>query len=196
MRPTRLILLVLTILSAALAACDTLATETRFSVKADEVAVVYSQGLGALEDTLYEGDYEINPLQQGVVFYPLFWQVYTFRDGQMLNDSGIGGDAIEATTTDGATVRVSLSLVFSINADEIDVVFDSWGTEDYRTGYIRPTARRVVRELISPLSADDLRSLPELELQQQIEVFLRAEFEANGFLLQRVDVLGVGIGEG
>lgn len=170
-----------------LAACDALPNDATIVVKADEIAVVYAQDTGALEATLYEGAYDI-AAQQSVAFYPLFWQVYTFRDEFTLNDRALGDEAIEAYTFDEAKMRVSLTLVFRLNADEIDVIFDTWGNADYRVGYIRPTAQRVVRDIIGIYSANSLYGLEISNLQVQIENALRAELEANGFLLQRVDL--------
>lgn len=170
-----------------LTACDALPNDSTIVVKADEIAVIYAQDTGALEDTLYEGAYDIQP-QQSVAFYPLFWQVYTFRDEFTLSDRGLGDEAIEAYTLDETKWRVSLTLVFRLNADEIDMIFDSWGNADYRVGYIRPTAQRVVREIMSDYDAQGLAALSPEDLQPQIEDALRAELEANGFLLQRVDL--------
>jgi len=170
-----------------LTACDALPGDSHIVVKADEVAVVYAQNTGAFEKTLPTGDYTIDPLQ-GVVFYPLFWQVYTFRDGQARMDSALGGEAIDVPTSDNTAVRVSLSLVFRVNADHIDLIYDAWGADDYRVNYIRPTARRVVHDVLGLYTAADLAALAPSALQQQIETALRDELEANGFLLQRVDV--------
>ena len=177
----------LCVLLIILGACDAIPREAGIVVKPDEVAVIYAEETGALEDTLYEGTYALEP-QQGVTFYPLFWQVYTFRDEYTLSERALGDEAIEAYTLDEAKMRVSLTLVFRLNADEIDVIFDSWGHSDYRVGYVRPTTRRVVRAIIQSYTANDLSTLPLSSLQIQIEEALRNEFEANGFLLQRVDV--------
>jgi hypothetical protein len=170
-----------------LTACDALPTDTSIVVKPDEIAVIYAQNTGALEDTLYEGAYDLEP-QQGVTFYPLFWQVYTFRDEYTLSDRAIGDEAIEAYTLDETRIRVSLTFVFRLNADEIDTIFDSWANADYRVGYIRPTTRRVVQDVIRTYTAEDLSAMAFIDLQQQIENALRIELEANGFLLQRVDL--------
>jgi regulator of protease activity HflC (stomatin/prohibitin superfamily) len=192
MQLSRSIYFLLSLVMIVLSACDALPTDATIVVKADEIAVVYAQDTGALENTLYEGAYDIAP-QQSVAFYPLFWQVYTFRDEFTLSDRALGDEAIEAYTIDEAKMRVSMTLVFRLNADEIDVIFDSWGNADYRVGYIRPTARRVIRDVIGLYTAQDLSELPSIDLQTQIENALRAELEANGFLLQRVDVEDVRI---
>ena len=86
--------------------------------------MVYAQDTGALEDTLYEGAYDIEP-QQAVTFYPLFWQVYTFRDEYTLSDRALGDEAIEAYTLDEEKMRVSLTLVFRLNADEAKEI-EAW----------------------------------------------------------------------
>lgn len=178
-----------------LAACDAIPSDTGIVVKHDEIAVVYAQDTGALESTLYEGVYDIEP-QQGVTFYPLFWQVYTFRDEYTLSDRALGDEAIEAYTLDEGKMRVSLTLVFRLNADEIDVIFDSWGNSDYRVGYIRPTTRRVVKDVIGVYNVQSLYTLAPETLQLQIENALRPELEENGFLLQRVDLGDVIFPEG
>ena|GEM_PF-3024198 len=196
MHRSRPMALLLCAVMLILAACDALPADSSIVVKADEVAVVYAQDTGALENTLTEGRYEIQALQQGVMFYPLFWQVYSFRDEYTLNDGALGGDAIEAQTIDETEVRVNVSLVFRVNADEIEVIFDSWGSDDYRPGYIHPTARRVVKDIIGLYSAQSLSTLAASDLQVRIENALRAEFEANGFLLQRVDLGEVVIVDG
>src|SRR5687767_1257731 len=115
---SRTVTLWLCLMTIFLAACDALPTPSSIVVKPNEVAVVYAQETGALEDTLYEGTYDIDLLEQSVMFYPLFWQVYSFRDEYTLSDGALGGDAIEARTIDDVEVRVSLSLVFRVNADE------------------------------------------------------------------------------
>lgn len=188
MHLSRPIALLLWAVMLILAACDAIPADSSIVVRPDEIAVVYAQDTGALRTILTEGRYDIQPLQEDVLFYPLFWQVYSFRDEFTLNDGALGGDAIEARTLDETEIRVNLSFVFRVNADEVDVIFDSWGSDDYRPGYIRPTARRVVKDIIGVYSARSLSTLAASDLQVQIENALRSEFEANGFLLQRVDL--------
>lgn len=195
MRSIRLIPLLLSAVLFVLAACDAVPLDSTIAVKPNEVAVVYNRETGALQDTLYEGTYTIDPIRESVVFYPLFSQVYTFDNTLPHADESLGADSIEAQTQDQATVYISAVLVFAINIDQIDLVYQHWGSIDYRAAFIRPQVRSTVRDLISTWAAQDLAPQSPNRLAALLEPRLRDALASEGFLLLRVDVLDVDIVE-
>jgi regulator of protease activity HflC (stomatin/prohibitin superfamily) len=177
-----------------LAACSAVETSQQILVQADEIAVVIDTATGDLKEPLQPGTHTINTLDERVVFYPTFVQLYAFAGNVETNtDFSTSAPVITATTSDNIPVTLSLGVAFRVNPTSVNSIHAAWaGTQgDYRAGYIRVVTRLITQTVVSAYSAADLLALPHEDLAARITTPLSREFETNGFSLERVDIYEV-----
>jgi regulator of protease activity HflC (stomatin/prohibitin superfamily) len=95
-------------------------------------------------------------------------------------------DAVEALTLDGQEVLVGITIFFRIDPEQVNVIRTRWG-KDYLPNFIRPTARGIVRDVVSEYPADTIWNVGRLDFEADIAERLTASFAEEGFIL--VDVL-------
>jgi regulator of protease activity HflC (stomatin/prohibitin superfamily) len=177
-----------------LAACSAVETSQQIIVQADEIAVVIDSATGDLKEPLQPGTHTINTLDERVVFYPTFVQLYAFTGSADANaDFATSAPAITATTSDNLPVTLSLGVAFRVNPASVNSIHAEWaGTPgDYRAGYVRVVTRLITQTVVSAYSAAELQALPRADLAARITTPLGREFEMNGFVLERVDIYDV-----
>jgi regulator of protease activity HflC (stomatin/prohibitin superfamily) len=184
----------LILLVTVLAGCDILETGQQVIVRDNEIGVLSDAATGEMQ-TLQPGTHIYDPFNQNVTFYPTFVQHYMFSGSNTGMDTVTASPAVEAQTLDGTAVTISLSVVFRINPENVILVHQNWyGTAgDFRVGYIRPATRMLVQSVVSTVDLQTLTTLLPAELADRFTVPLRDDMAANGFILERIDVLRVDV---
>lgn len=152
-------------------------------VEPTRVAVVINTLTGAVEEPRRGGTHVIVPVvQQVATDYPITQQEYTMSaragEGARTNED----DAIEARTSDGQTVRLDVTVIFNVNAERANELYRSWG-QNYIQGFVRPTARSIVREVVANFSAEQIYGEARAQLGDDITVALRSAFEVQSLAL-------------
>lgn len=147
-----------------------------------ERGVVFRQ-IGGGETDLLE------PLSAGLQWVVPFVDQVTIYDisRQSVTMAGDGGEsggrgAVNAISSDGQIVRVDVTVVYALDAVQVNDVHRNWrGT--YTDGLIVPQTRSQVRNAISNFSAENIYSGGREELEIQISDGLRTALEREGFTL-------------
>ncbi len=163
-------------------------------VQPTEIAVVFNTLSGQLETPRTQGTHIVVPVIQQITYLPLNQQEYTMSatpdEGQVRGD-----DAVEATTVDGQTVSLDVTIFYSIDPTKANDVYKRWppvnpGESGYLT-FIRSTARTVVRNIVATFRADAIYGQGRNAMQQQINEQMATEFAKEGFNLNAVNVRGL-----
>lgn len=152
-------------------------------VEPTRVAVVINTLTGTVEEPRRGGTHVIVPVvQQVATDYPITQQEYTMSgragEGARSNED----DAIEARTNDGQTVQLDVTVIFNVNGERANDLYRSWG-QNYILGFVRPTVRSVVREVVANFSAEQIYGEARAQLGDDITTDLRAAFEAQSLNL-------------
>lgn len=122
-----------------------------------ERAVVFNNLTGELENPREPGLHIIIPGIQQTFIYRVSRQEYTM--------SGIEGegaqsrsDAIEARSIDGQEVFVDITIIFTIDPENVNTVHRNWSdaTQGYVLELIRPTVRSITRDVIATARAEEI----------------------------------------
>jgi len=155
-------------------------------VEPTQVAVVVNTLTGQVEEPKRGGLHIVVPVAQRVaVYYPITQQEYTMS-ASISEGARQGDDAVEARTNDGQTVSLDITILFRIPPETANGLYLDWN-ETYLDGYIRPTARAVVREVVSAYSAAQIYGEARVQLGDDIENTLAARFQEEN--LESTDLL-------
>jgi regulator of protease activity HflC (stomatin/prohibitin superfamily) len=159
-----------------------------------QVAVITNTLTGNLESPRNPGTSIIIPGLQVPSFYPTNQLEYTMSS---TSDEGqrAGNDAVEATTVDGQRVTLDVTIFYSVNpsSDTINTFHRRWG-QNWES-FIRSTARTVVRDIVATFRAESIYGQGRADMQTRINDAMRTEIEEEGFLLNSVDIRGLGFSE-
>ncbi len=147
-----------------------------------QVAVVVNTFSGSVDEPKRAGLLIVAPIAQRVaVYYPITQLEYTMS---ATNDEGsrAGDDSVEARTADGQTVQMDVTVIFRVVPDEADELYLSWN-ENYLIGFIRPTTRAIIREVVSAFSAEQIYGEARVQLGEDIKVALQERFAEEHFAL-------------
>ncbi|MBC8171748.1 MAG: prohibitin family protein, partial [Anaerolineae bacterium] len=185
--------IVLAVVGLALGGLLTLVSGGILVVEPTQVAVVTNTLNGTLEEPARgAGTTVILPMIQTATLYDVRQQEYTMS---ATSDEGArqGDDAVEATTVDGQQVRVDITVIFSVDPVNANTVHLRFGNdrEQWISRFLRPTARTVVRDVISTLPAEEIYGLRRNEMQAQMEEAMRTRMAAEGFTLSSFLVRGL-----
>jgi regulator of protease activity HflC (stomatin/prohibitin superfamily) len=159
-------------------------------VNVTQVAVITNTLTGQLETPRRPGTSVIIPGLQTAVFYPTNQLDYTMSatafEGQVSGD-----DAVDATTVDGQSVALDVTIFYSINPEPeaINRFHTRWGQN--WENFIRSTGRTVVRDIVATFRAEAIYGQGRVQMQSQINELMRSELEREGFILNSVDVRGL-----
>jgi regulator of protease activity HflC (stomatin/prohibitin superfamily) len=161
-----------------------------------QVAVITNTLNGQLETPARgPGTSIIIPGLQQATLYNTRQQEYT-----MSESSGEGArpndDAVEATTVDGQQVRVDVTVIYSLDRTKVNDTHVRWGKDGngqdaYIEGFLRPTARTVVRDIIATLRAENIYGAQRNEMQLAIEAAMTDEMANEGLILSSFLVRGL-----
>lgn len=156
-----------------------------------QVAVVANTLTGSVENPRRGGTHVIVPVVQRVaVFYPVTQQEYTMSarlgEGQRSGED----DAVEARTSDGQTLSMDVTILYRIVPDKANDLYLDWN-ENYIAGFVRPTARSIVREIVSKYSAEQIYGEAREQLGDDIRDavavrFTQENLELTDFLVRDI----------
>ncbi len=131
----------------------------------------------------------LTPLSPGLQWVIPFVDQVTIYDvsRQSVTMSGDGSEnsgrgAVNAISSDGQVVRVDVTVVYALDALQVNDVHRNWrGT--YADGLVVPQTRSQVRNAISNFSAENIYSGGRQELEIAISEGLQTALEREGFTL-------------
>jgi prohibitin 2 len=165
-------------------------------VEPTQVAVITNTLNGTLEEPeRTAGTTVIVPIVQQATLYDTRQREYTMAEsvteGIRPND-----DAVNATTIDGQQVSVDVTIIYSLDRTEANTVHLRWGKDEngndaYIEGFIRPTARTVVRDVIAQFQAESIYGAQRTEMQTLMAQAMREEMAQEGLTLSSFLVRGL-----
>lgn len=147
----------------------------------NQTAVVFNTLTGSLETPRRSGTHIIVPILQQYTIYPLEQQQYTMA-GAEEEGARPGDDAVRARTVDGQEVRLDVSILFGIDPNNVNIVHQRWQMR-YVNDFIRPTARGIVRDVVSRFRAEEIYGQRRGEMEDDIQELLRQRMGEEGLLL-------------
>jgi len=150
-------------------------------VQPQQVAVVFNTLNGNLETERRSGTSIVIPVIQEYTLYPINQQEYTMS-GTLAEGQRAGDDAVPARTSDGQAVALDVTVLFNIDPTQANLIHTRW-PNNYADGFIRPTVRSLVRDVVSGYTATDIYSDGRTEMQLAIETQLREKMLVEGLLL-------------
>lgn len=161
-------------------------------VQPQEVAVVFNTLTGTLEQPRNRGTHVVVPIIQQTTIYSITQREYTMS---ATSDEGSrsGNDQVDATTVDGQTVGLDVTIFYSLNPARINDIHTRWpaGVENY----VRSTSRTVIRDVISTFRAEDIYGSERANMQIQVNDLMTRELDTEGLLLNSVDIRGLSFSE-
>lgn len=125
----------------------------------------------------------IFPFLEYEVRYPIYWQTYTMShiptEGAVLGD-----DSIRARTSDGQEVRLSSSVIFRLDFEQLVSIHIDW-QERYIIDLVRPVIRGVVRSQVSQFTVREVNSHERQDLEIALSRLLRAQFMDKGLIMDQ-----------
>ncbi|MFW5748312.1 MAG: SPFH domain-containing protein [Chloroflexota bacterium] len=157
-------------------------------VQPQEVAVVFQTLNGQLENPRGAGTHIIIPVVQEATIYPVRQQEYTMSDSE---EEGNVNDAIVARTFDGQEVRLDVTVLFNIKADNVNELHQRW-QDTYLLEFVRPTVRNLVRTQVAQYEAEAIYGAQRAEMEGRAGDAIRAAFEREaleltGFLVRSLN---------
>lgn len=124
-------------------------------VEPTEAAVVINTLSGDVGTPLTGGTHIVLPIVQRVAAqYPVTQQEYTMS-ATANEGSQSGDDSVEARTQDGQTVRFDITIIYRIPSETAGGLYQRWN-QNYLNGFIRPTTRSIVRDVVSQYTAEEI----------------------------------------
>jgi len=151
-------------------------------VEPTQVAVVVNSLSGQVDEPKRAGLHIVVPVAQRVaIYYPITQQEYTMSASSS-EGARQGDDAVVARTSDGQTVNLDVTLLYRIPPESANSLYLDWN-ENYLDGFIRPTARSIVREVVSAFSAEQIYGEARAQLADDIDTALAESFTAENLEL-------------
>lgn len=96
-----------------------------------------------------------------------------------------GADSITTLTKEGLTVNVDLTLLYSIQPEQADVIYTTVGL-DYKDVLIRPNLRSVIREVIANYEAKEIYSEKRSEIESEILTRFKDSLSNRGIIIENI----------
>ena len=155
-------------------------------VEPTEVAVVINTLSGNVDIPLDGGTHVVLPIIQRVAAtYPVTQQEYTMS-ATANEGSQSGDDSVEARTKDGQTVNFDITIIYQIPANTSGGLYKRWN-QNYLNGFIRPTTRAIVRDVVSKYTAEQIFGEARTQMAQDIKDAATPRFAVEN--LQLSDML-------
>jgi prohibitin 1 len=149
-----------------------------------QVAVVVNSLTGQVEEPKRAGLHIVVPITQRVAITE-YTMSNTYDAGGRVSDV-----PVEARTSDGQTVLIDVTVIFRIAPDQADDLYLSWN-ENYLDGFVRPTSRSIIREVVSAYSAEQIYGEARVQLGDDIEQAISARFTEEHLELTDLLVRGI-----
>jgi prohibitin 2 len=159
-------------------------------VNVTEVAVITNTLTGNLETPRRPGTSVVIPGLQVATFYPTNQLDYTMSETDFEGTVG-GDDAVDATTVDGQSVQLDVTIFYSINPEpeSVNRFHTRWGQN--WENFIRSTGRTVVRDIVATYRAEAIYGQGRVQMQAEVNALMQEQLEAEGFILNSVDIRGL-----
>ena len=150
-------------------------------VQPTELAVVFNTLSGQLETPRGPGTNLILPGVQQPVMYDVSQKQYTMV-GTVEDGARTGDDSVRARTTDGQEVRLDITVLYSIDPEQVNTIHTRWQNR-YESDFVRPTTRGLVRDVVSAYRAEEIYGQVRGEMEEQIQMLLTERMAQEGLLL-------------
>ncbi|PIY17200.1 band 7 protein [Candidatus Dojkabacteria bacterium CG_4_9_14_3_um_filter_150_Dojkabacteria_WS6_41_13] len=94
-----------------------------------------------------------------------------------------GDDSVEARASDGAQVKVDITVLFHVKPDAAMTIFKELGV-DYEAKIIRPVIRSAIREVIAKYTVTEVFSTKRDEIAQKIKEQVASDVEPRGVVVE------------
>ncbi len=162
-------------------------------VQPTERAVVFNTLSGSLETPRLPGTNIIIPVLQQAQTYDMSQQQYTMS-GQSSEGARSGDDAVRGRTVDGQEVLLDITVLYSIDPDQVNLIHQRW-QDRYEDDFIRPTTRGFVRDIVSAFRADDIYGERRGEMEDSIQALLTSRMSEEGLILSDLLVRDINFSE-
>lgn len=154
-----------------------------------QAAVVFNDLTGELEEPRGPGLHIIIPLFQHATLYRVSRQEYTMSGHTGEGARSATDDAIAARSIDGQEVFVDVTIIFSIDPENVNIVHKNWSdaSQGYIEGLIRPQVRTIVRDVIATVAAEEIYSSGRESIQTDMKDRAEKRLGSEGFTV--IDVL-------
>ncbi|MBA3871187.1 MAG: prohibitin family protein [Chloroflexota bacterium] len=147
-----------------------------------QVAIVVNTLSGELLPPLNSGTHIVVPIiQQVSVDYPITQQEYTMAAGST-EGAQAGDDSVDSRTKDGQTVKLDVTVLFHIVPTEAGALYLAWN-DNYLAGFVRPTTRAIVREVVSKYTAEQIYGEARVQLGADIKQSIGDRFTTEHLAL-------------
>ena len=136
---------------------------------------------GYRAETLPPGIHFIIPGFETVVRYPISRQTYTMS-ATTGEGAVTGDDSITARTSDGQSVFIDASVIYTLDPNKISQVHIEWQNR-YQDELVRPQSRGIIRDVVSQYGVEDVVSSKRSDIVDQIRKALTAKLADNGLVL-------------
>jgi regulator of protease activity HflC (stomatin/prohibitin superfamily) len=151
-------------------------------VQPTQVAIVVNTLSGDLLPPLNGGTHIVAPIiQQVAVNYPITQQEYTMAAAET-EGAQTGDDSVDSRTKDGQTVKLDVTVLFHVVPSEAGQLYLAWNN-NYLQGFVRPTARALVREIVSKYTAEQIYGEARVQLGADIKDAISQRFTTEHLAL-------------
>jgi regulator of protease activity HflC (stomatin/prohibitin superfamily) len=160
-------------------------------VEPTQTAVIVNTFTGELDPVARRGGtHIIVPIVQQPFIYPISQQSVTM-DGQ---PSGTDEGAVVARTSDGQEVRLDVSVLYSVNPNNVNRLHLTWQTR-YENEFVLPNVRGVVRDAVSAFEAAQIYAGGRENLSESAFTRLASRMERDGLILSDLIIRNITFSE-
>lgn len=159
-------------------------------VAPQQIAVVFETIRGELSEPRREGTHIIIPVLQEATIYDISRQEYTMASGREEAVQNRHDDGIIARTLDGQEVELDVTVLFSVDTDQVNDIHRNWENR-YRESFVRPTVRNLIRNAVSNYNAEAIYGISREELELDAEESVRVRFAREGLLLDDLQIRSI-----
>lgn len=163
------------------------------SVEPQQVAVVFNTLSGSLDEPRGPGTHVIVPVVQQATIYDTFQREYTMA-GATSEGARQGNDAVRARTVDGQEVSMDVTVIYGVNPAEVNTLHQRWQSR-FEENLVRPTARGIIRDVMSQFRAEQIYGEGRTEMEQGIEGALRQRMAEEALIVSDVLVRDINFSE-
>ncbi len=163
-------------------------------VEPTESAVVINTLSGDVGTPLTGGTHIVLPIVQRVAAqYPVTQQEYTMSASLSEGSTG-GDDSVEARTQDGQTVKIDITIIYRLPAETAGGLYQRWN-QNYLNGFIRPTTRSIVRDVVSQFTAEQIYGEARSQMATDIANEAMPRFAAENIELSEMLIRTINFSE-
>lgn len=159
-------------------------------VAPQQIAVVFETINGNLSEARREGTHIIVPVLQQATIYDISRQEYTMASGREESIANRNDDGISARTLDGQEVELDVTVLFSVDPDQVNLIHRNW-EKRYLESFVRPTVRNLVRNAVSNYNAEAIYGVSREELEDGAEQSVLNRFALEGLILHDLQIRSI-----